>query len=361
MAKQHNDNIRLNAPKAIEDRSFRVLNGASQPYASLAEANSLIPVAYRYKGLPVYILEGINTVEYWYRNGTADADLVKKSNGLEGLEKVDNTSDAEKWAAAATLTNKTISGGDNTLSNIPQAAINGLSTSLAGKVDKDGSKVLSDNNYTSTEKTKLAGIAPGATANAADAQLRDRSTHSGSQPISSITGLQSALNLKTEDLDGALAADNTATRDIEFLSANVNIVGQDANGGRWRLKFNPDGTVTAVNLSGAVTLVAYWGWKGDKATLSATQIQASTNSASFSDGAPIVADFRANTAPMYLWVAEPSSQPAKTKWYENVLNNGNIGGAEDLFAAPVLTGSYRFYITQYPTQNNSAPIELRIS
>lgn len=38
---------------------------------------------------------------------------------------------------------------------------------IGGKVDKDGSKVLSTNDYTTAEKNKLAGIATGATANTA--------------------------------------------------------------------------------------------------------------------------------------------------------------------------------------------------
>lgn len=41
----------------------------------------------------------------------------------------------------------------------------------------------------STAKVKLDGIASGATANATDAQLRDRSTHTGTQHVSTITGL----------------------------------------------------------------------------------------------------------------------------------------------------------------------------
>ena len=45
-------------------------------------------------------------------------------------------------------------------------------------------------------KTKLDGIAAGATANATDAQLRDRSTHTGTQAISTVTGLQMVLDGK---------------------------------------------------------------------------------------------------------------------------------------------------------------------
>ncbi|WP_200628831.1 hypothetical protein [Stutzerimonas balearica] len=48
----------------------------------------------------------------------------------------------------------------------------------------------------SAAKTKLDGIAAGATANATDAQLRDRSTHTGTQAISTVTGLQTALDGK---------------------------------------------------------------------------------------------------------------------------------------------------------------------
>lgn len=47
------------------------------------------------------------------------------------------------------------------------------------------------------DKQKLAGIAEEATANAKDAELRDRSTHTGTQPASSIE------NLKTVATTGA--------------------------------------------------------------------------------------------------------------------------------------------------------------
>lgn len=46
------------------------------------------------------------------------------------------------------------------------------------------------------DKTKLDSVASGATANATDAQLRDRTTHTGSQAISTVTGLQTALDGK---------------------------------------------------------------------------------------------------------------------------------------------------------------------
>jgi hypothetical protein len=47
------------------------------------------------------------------------------------------------------------------------------------------------------ERLKLAGIATAATANATDAQLRDRSTHTGTQSVATITGLGTAATLNT--------------------------------------------------------------------------------------------------------------------------------------------------------------------
>lgn len=57
--------------------------------------------------------------------------------------------------------------------------------------------------YTTAERAKLAGLATGATANATDAQLRDRSTHTGSQAIGTITGLQTALDNKASTAHAA--------------------------------------------------------------------------------------------------------------------------------------------------------------
>ena len=85
---------------------------------------------------------------------------------------------------------------------------------LATKVDAVMGKQLSTEDYTTPEKSKLAGIAPGATANATDAQLRDRTTHTGAQAISTVTGLQLALDSKESAGTAAAAiAAHVATSD----------------------------------------------------------------------------------------------------------------------------------------------------
>ncbi|MFG0641564.1 hypothetical protein, partial [Delftia sp. WSY_22] len=65
---------------------------------------------------------------------------------------------------------------------------------LQGKVDKVPGKGLSANDFTDEAATKLSGVATGATKNATDAQLRDRGTHTGTQAIETVAGLQAALD-----------------------------------------------------------------------------------------------------------------------------------------------------------------------
>lgn len=60
---------------------------------------------------------------------------------------------------------------------------------------KDGYESNPDTNaFTDAEKSKLAGVAAGATANASNAELRDRATHTGSQAISTVTGLSAQID-----------------------------------------------------------------------------------------------------------------------------------------------------------------------
>ncbi len=75
----------------------------------------------------------------------------------------------------------------------------GIVTAQSGDYTADQiTETASNKILTSAERTKLAGIATGATANSTDAQLRDRATHTGTQAISTVTNLQTTLNLKLE-------------------------------------------------------------------------------------------------------------------------------------------------------------------
>jgi hypothetical protein len=77
----------------------------------------------------------------------------------------------------------------------------------------------------SAAATKLAGIATGATANATDAQLRDRSTHTGTQSAATITGLATvATSGAYGDLSGRPTLGTAAALDSGTGSGNVPVL-----------------------------------------------------------------------------------------------------------------------------------------
>lgn len=80
---------------------------------------------------------------------------------------------------------------------------------IDAKQDAEAGKGLSTNDFTDAYKDKLDVVEAGATANASDADLRDRTTHTGVQAQATISGL-------TEDLSGIIA-------DIVSLEAGVNV------------------------------------------------------------------------------------------------------------------------------------------
>ena len=87
------------------------------------------------------------------------------------------------------------------------------------KVDKVAGKQLSTEDYTTPEKSKLAGIQSGATANQTDAYLLNRANHTGTQAISTVTDLATTLSTIETNLVGK---QNTL-----FAGANITIDNTD--------------------------------------------------------------------------------------------------------------------------------------
>ena len=91
------------------------------------------------------------------------------------------------------------------------------------KLHPDVVTQLQSVGITPSDQAKLDGIASGATANASDAQLRDRTTHTGTQPITTITNLQTELNAKasTADVTSGLAT-KADTADLATVATSGN-------------------------------------------------------------------------------------------------------------------------------------------
>ena len=139
--------------------TYQGLHNASTNSPALTDAGGAAGQVYRISvaGTRNYGAGNIELAvgDYLIHNGTSwekadTTDAVSTVNGYTGnvsltksdvgLGNVDNTSDTTKNSATATLTNKTISGASNTLSNIPVSALSASGTpSVANFLRGDGS------------------------------------------------------------------------------------------------------------------------------------------------------------------------------------------------------------------------------
>lgn len=116
-----------------------------------------------------------------------EAIAVAQSAILTALTNLIPTQPGTPLPSFKTINNQSIIGvGNLTVTATPP--------DLSNYVTKESAKGLSSNDYTTVDKNKLSLIAVQATKNSTDALLRDRSTHTGTSPISSITGLETALS-----------------------------------------------------------------------------------------------------------------------------------------------------------------------
>lgn len=99
-----------------------------------------------------------------------------------------------------------------------QAEIDSL---LNNKVDVDGTKVLSTNDFTNSYKNKLNDIEAEATKNSTDAVLLNRENHTGEQSISTITDLQSIIDGILGDILSLEGNSNISYKNISLISANL--------------------------------------------------------------------------------------------------------------------------------------------
>lgn len=90
------------------------------------------------------------------------------------------------------------------------SSVTQLTNKVDGKVDKDGSKVLSTNDYTTAEKNKLAGIAAEANKTIIDTTLSSTSTNPVQNKV-----INTALSNKVDKISGKDLSANDFTNDLK--------------------------------------------------------------------------------------------------------------------------------------------------
>lgn len=156
-------------------------------------------------------------------------------------------SDAGNWG---TLLNEYLevshdTGGALKSSVVANAQVSTGAAISADKLANGTTNVI----MTATERTKLTGIAAGATANATDASLRDRSTHTGSQAISTVTNLQTTLDgkapLASPSFTGAAVFGGTAVVTPDTVTYGASVALNASTGNHFRITMTGNLTLAA--------------------------------------------------------------------------------------------------------------------
>ena len=164
-----------------------------------------------------------STVKAYAKDGLSKSDV--------GLGNVDNTSDATKNSAVATLTNKTISGSSNTLSNIANASLTNSSITINGNaVSLGGSTTVSaSTTNTLTIGTGLSGTSfNGSAATTIDIDSTVV-TLTGTQTLTNKTLTSPSISDGTVN-NTAIGGTTPAAGNFTTLGATGNVTLGDASG-----------------------------------------------------------------------------------------------------------------------------------
>jgi hypothetical protein len=186
--------------------------GATGPIGATGPTGVGVPVG----GSTGQVLAKIDGTDY--NTQWADAGAVDSVNGYIGdvvlaTDDISDTGQTNKYVTAAEKTKLSNTSGTNTgdqdLSGyVPTTrTVNGdaLSSNVTLNQDDIGDGTTYK-QYSSTEKTKLAGIATGATANDTDANLKARANHTGTQVASTISDFSSAADARISAAAGVSIA-----------------------------------------------------------------------------------------------------------------------------------------------------------
>jgi len=164
-----------------------------------------------------------------------DGTLLNRANHT-GTQPASTISD---FTTAVQAVGTTAVPGDGTITNVKVASNAAISADKLA--DGTSSKVL-----TAAERSRLAGMANGATANSADSVLLNRGNHTGSQTSSTISDFTEA----SEDTVGAMAVRSGGVYDDPNGKVTWSAAG---------VAFTPTGSLTATTAQAAIVQAASMG------------------------------------------------------------------------------------------------------
>lgn len=144
-----NDDGKVNAADAADSVPWSGVSGKPTTLSGYGITDAMAGAGTVTSGNPVVFsgTTGKAVTEVSFATFKTSLSLVK---GDVGLGNVDNTSDATKWSASAALTNKTINGPDNTITNLA------LSMFASGVVDTDTALAANSDTRVATQKAVKA-------------------------------------------------------------------------------------------------------------------------------------------------------------------------------------------------------------
>jgi len=171
------DNVQTNAPKPSDSRYLNNL----VPYSSTTEATTTIVEGVRYSGLTV----NVGGVEYWWKDGIGDGDLVLKTTGGGG----------------------SATSGENVTKNVTQASHGFAVKDFIGWSGGTYNKAIADGNYDG----EFVGLVTSASTNSFNV------TQSGY--VTGLTGLVTNTTYFLSESTAGLITDTAPTGDTQINKA----------------------------------------------------------------------------------------------------------------------------------------------
>lgn len=218
------------------DNATKTINLSQTAIGGMIATNAADPASYL--GQTLNGFSNLNPIKGYVDNAIANISLTPGPTGPQGVQGIQGIQGVPGVNATTTATATT--------------SVNGL--------------------MSSSDKTKLDGIASGATANQTDAYLLNRSNHTGSQAISTVTDLQSTLDGKYPIPGGTvfqyIRGDGTLSTFPAIPSAQVNADWNSVSGVSQILNKPTLGTAASQNSTAFAT--SSQGSKADTAIQTAT-------------------------------------------------------------------------------------------